>query len=116
MCVFLALDSFQDPNPQASAHSEDRHGSDRCSHTRHWKFLQLMPVVERRLPLLLIYYRLNPMLGCRVVEPPGHPPLQGSFQTTNMKETPVETFLLPVSKSSGAVKPFPPGIDVPAQK
>jgi hypothetical protein len=42
-----------------------------------------------------------------VIEPQGtppHPHLQGSFQTTNTKETLTATFLLHVSKSSDAVK------------
>ena len=75
-----------------SAHCKDRHGGDCCSYTRHWKCPQIVPVVEGELPLLLIYYRLSPMLGWRVIEQPGHPSLQVSFQTTNTKETLTATF------------------------
>ena len=62
-------------------------------------------VVEGELPLLLIYhdYRLSPIAGWRVIEPPGHPHLQVSFHTTNTKETLTAIILLHVSKSSDAV-------------
>jgi hypothetical protein len=50
-------------------------------------------VVRGVLPLLLIYYRLIPISGWRVIEPPGHPHLPGSFQTTNKKEPFTATFL-----------------------
>jgi hypothetical protein len=37
-------------------------------------------------------------MGWRVIEPPGHPHLQGSFQTTNIKEALTDTFLLDTHK------------------
>jgi len=76
----------------------------------------LTPVVEGKLPLLLIYYRLIPISGWRVIEPPGNPHLQGSFQTTNTKETLTATFLLHVSKSSDAVKTKSCGLEDTAQE
>jgi hypothetical protein len=104
MCVFLAIGSFAPRFRWPSAHSKDRHGGDCCSYTRHWKCPQIVPVVEGEIPLLLIYYRLSPMSGWRVIESYGHPHLQGSFQTTNTKETLTATFLLHVRRSSDAVK------------
>ena len=116
ICVFLAMGSIGPRFRWPSAHSKDRHGGDCCSYTRHWKCPQIVPVVEGELTLLLIYYRLSPMKGWRVIEPPGHHPLQGSFQTTNTKETLTATFLLHVSKSSDAVKTKSCGIEDTAQK
>jgi hypothetical protein len=95
-----AMGSFGTRFRWPSAHSKDRHGGDCCSYTRHWKCPQIVPVVEGELPLLLIYYRLSPMTGWRVIEPPGHHPLQGSSQTMNTQETLTASFLLHVSKSS----------------
>ena len=51
-----------------------------------------------------------------VIEPPPHPHLQGSFQTTNTKETLTATFLLHVSKSSDAVKTKSCGLEDTAQE
>jgi hypothetical protein len=56
------------------------------------------------------------MQGWRIIEQPGHPHLQGSFQTTNTKETLTATFLLQVSKSSDAVKKKSCGLEDTAQK
>ena len=71
MCVFLAIGSFGPRFRWPSAHSKDRHAGDCCSYTRHWKCPQIVPVVEGELPLLLIYYRVSPILGWRVIEQPG---------------------------------------------
>ena len=115
-CVFLTMGSFGTRFRWSSAHSKDRHGGDCCSYTRHWKCPQIVPVVEGELTLLLIYYRLSPMTGWRVIEPPGHHPLQGSSQTMNTQETLTSSFLLHVSKSSDAVKTKSCGIEDTAQK
>ena len=115
MCVFLVIGSFGPQFRWPSAHSKDRHGGDFCSHTHWWKCPQIVPLVEGELPLLLIYYRVIPPMGWRVIEPPGNPHLQVSFQTTNTKETLTAIFLLLVSKSSDAVKTKSCGLEDTAQ-
>jgi len=54
---------FWTPIPLVFRTQQGRHGGDCCSHANHWKFTQIVPLVEGELPLLLIYYRLSPLAG-----------------------------------------------------